>query len=76
MKLLKRFFNRSAPSPYELANVIDHLPVSQTDNDWRKRRLVEAAERHGKPFKCAGADLPHELLNGDAGVQTREGHRK
>jgi len=65
MKLFARFFKRPASSPYELAHVIDHLPLTQAD-DWRKRRLIEAAERHGKPFKCAGADLPHELLNGDA----------
>ena len=65
MKLFKTLFRRSAASPYELAHVIDHLPLTQADTDWRKRRLAEAAERHGKPFKCAGADLPHELLNGD-----------
>ena len=42
-------------------HTIDHVPLSGTA-DWRKQRLVQAAQRHGKPFKCAGDDMPREVL--------------
>jgi len=62
MKIWRRLFRRSARAGYELPQVLDHLPLKQSD-EWRRSRLIEAAERHGKPFKCAAADLPHEMLN-------------
>ena len=42
-------------------HTLDHVPVHATQ-DWRKQRLAQAAERHGKPFKCAGRDMPREIL--------------
>ncbi|MGZ8203083.1 MAG: hypothetical protein ACXW2I_11205 [Burkholderiales bacterium] len=30
--------------------------------DWRKRKLAEAAQKYGRPFKCAGDDMPHEVV--------------
>jgi hypothetical protein len=42
-------------------HTIDHVPFAGTP-DWRKQRLAEAAQRHGKPFKCAGDDMPREIL--------------
>ena len=30
--------------------------------DWREPLLIEAARKHGKPFKCAGNELPREII--------------
>ena len=46
--------------------VIDHM-VSGGSGDWRKRKLAEAAQKYGRPFKCAGDDLPHETILGPKG---------
>ena len=32
--------------------------------DWRRPLLAEAARKHGKPFKCAGDELPREVILG------------
>ena len=45
------------------SDVLDHVPVNGAD-DWRKQRLSEAAQKHGKPFKCAAPDMPREVLVG------------
>lgn len=63
MKVWDRIFRRSPAAGYQSAPLLDHVPVSQSDDDWRSERLREAAEKYGRPFKCAGSDLPHELLN-------------
>ena len=33
-------------------------------DDWRAERLAEAAQKYGKPFKCAGDDMPREVIVG------------
>jgi hypothetical protein len=33
-------------------------------DDWRQQRLAEAAQKYGKPFKCASNDLPREVIVG------------
>ena len=38
--------------------------VPDTRFDWREPLLVEAARKHGKPFKCAGGELPREIMLG------------
>lgn len=43
--------------------VLDHVPVTGAQ-DWREAKLVEAAKRHGRPFKCAGDGVPREVLLG------------
>jgi hypothetical protein len=45
------------------AEVLDHVRI-QVGDDWRTARLAEAAQRHGKPFKCASDALPREVLKG------------
>jgi len=32
--------------------------------DWREPLLMEAARKHGKPFKCASDELPREIMLG------------
>ena len=32
--------------------------------DWREPLLIAAARKHGKPFKCAGDELPREIILG------------
>ena len=39
-------------------------PVRVPTADWRQQRLAEAAEKYGKPFKCASDDLPREVIVG------------
>ncbi|HTN28020.1 MAG TPA: hypothetical protein VL180_09570 [Burkholderiales bacterium] len=39
-------------------------PVRAPTADWRQQRLAEAAEKYGKPFKCASDDLPREVIVG------------
>ena len=61
MDVLGRIFKR--PSGHlEVPGVIDHMPVSAGPSDWREERLKQAQERHGRPFKCAGTELPREIL--------------
>ena len=38
--------------------------VPHASYDWRGPLLLEAARKHGKPFKCAGDDLPREIILG------------
>jgi hypothetical protein len=42
--------------------VIDHVRMTEPAGDWRKRKLAEAAQKYGRPFKCAGDDMPHEVV--------------
>ena len=42
--------------------VIDHVRMTEPAEDWRKLKLAEAAQKYGRPFKCAGADMPHEVV--------------
>ena len=42
--------------------VIDHVSMTEPAGDWRKRKLAEAAQKYGRPFKCAGDDMPHEVV--------------
>ena len=61
MDVLRRIFRRPS-GQIEVPGVIDHLPVNTSAPDWREERLKQAQERYGRPFKCAGADMPHEIL--------------
>jgi hypothetical protein len=40
----------------------DYVPGNTYD--WREPLLLEAARKHGKPFKCAGGELPREVMLG------------
>lgn len=48
---------------------VDTLKLSRSSADWRKRKLAEAAEKYGKPFKCAGEHLPREIILRDRIVE-------
>ena len=53
-----RLRGRAGDSP----PVIDHVRMTEPAGDWRKRKLEEAALKYGRPFKCAGDDMPHEVV--------------
>lgn len=61
MDVLRRIFRRPS-GRIEVPGIIDHMPVNGDSGDWREERLKEAQQRHGRPFKCAGAELPREIL--------------
>lgn len=48
---------------YAVPSLLDHVPI-ETSSDWRRNRLTEAAQKHGKPFKCAAAEMPREVMIG------------
>ena len=64
---LARVFKRRG-APHEPAPVLDDLRGTGASGDWRKRKLAEAAEKYGRPFKCAGDDLPHEVVLPGRGI--------
>lgn len=41
--------------------VIDHLAVSGGP-DWRDAKLKAAAQKYGRPFKCADGSVPREII--------------
>ena len=41
---------------------IEGLHLDRSSADWRKLKLAEAAQKYGKPFKCAGEHMPREIL--------------
>ena len=64
MKIFRRIaraFTRRS-EPHETPALIDHVRDTGASGDWRKRKLAEAAEKYGRPFKCGGDDVPHETL--------------
>ena len=67
MSILKgviRAFTRETPTRYdESSHILDHVPISP-EHEWRRQRLIEAAQKHGKPFKCAGENMPREVWVG------------
>jgi hypothetical protein len=64
---LARVFKRRG-EPHETGPVLDDLRGTGASGDWRKRKLAEAAEKYGRPFKCAGDDLPHEVVLPGRGI--------
>jgi hypothetical protein len=60
MKILTRIaqvFRASRANEEESA---EYVPYSTYD--WREPLLIEAARKHGKAFKCAGDELPREIM--------------
>jgi hypothetical protein len=41
-----------------------HKVPGHASDDWRAERLAEAAQKYGKPFKCASDDMPREVIVG------------
>ena len=48
--------------PRDTPPVIDHVFDSGGSGEWRKRKLKEAAQKYGRPFKCAGDEMPREVV--------------
>lgn len=65
--LLRMFSADSAGDPC----LLDHVPVSGAP-DWRETKLKAAAERHGKPFRCAADGLPRERIESGTPVVVGE----
>lgn len=41
---------------------VDHVTVYPESRDWREEALKRAAEKYGRPFRCAGNGVPREVL--------------
>ena len=44
-------------------------PSRTPDRDWRNAKLLEAARKHGRPFKCAAENMPREIVLRDGVVR-------
>ena len=74
LKGVIRAFRRETPTRYdESSHILDHVPIS-SGHEWRRQRLLEAAQKHGKPFKCAGQDMPREVWVGGKALIVEEQH--
>jgi hypothetical protein len=47
------------------APLLDNIYVPPPATDWRTRKLAEAAQKYGRPFKCAGGDMPRQVVQRD-----------
>jgi hypothetical protein len=74
MNILRRIARtfRGESDPHHTAAVIDDLRDTGGSGDWRKRKLEEAAQKYGRPFKCAGDDMPRETMLRDRIVTTAD----
>jgi hypothetical protein len=70
VKRLFQALKRSSSNDDERHN-LDHVPLPAS-HDWRKQRLAEAAQRHGKPFKCAADGMPREIMVGRNAIVSRK----
>lgn len=50
---------------------LDNVPVKALEigADWRDEKVKEAAERYGKPFKCAADGVPRERYTLDRQIE-------
>src|SRR5205085_9997196 len=62
MKLFKQIVQVFKGSRSNPETASEYVPCHSCD--WREPLLIEAARKHGKPFKCAGDDLPREVILG------------
>jgi hypothetical protein len=69
LRRIARTFRRESDRHHSAA-VIDDLRDTGGSGDWRKLKLEEAAQKYGRPFKCAGDDMPHETMLRDRIVMT------
>lgn len=60
---IKRHLLGERPDPF----VLDAVTVKALEGitDWRDEKVKQAAERFGKPFKCAADGVPRERLRHD-----------
>jgi hypothetical protein len=49
--------------------------AGRASDDWRAKRLAEAAQKYGKPFKCASDDMPREVIVGGKHLVAVGSHR-
>ena len=57
------------------APLIDSIYVPPPSTDWRTRKLAQAAQKYGRPFKCAGGDMPRQIVQRDRVVIVDAEHR-
>ena len=57
------------------APLIDSIYVPPPSTDWRARKLAQAAQKYGRPFKCAGGDMPRQIVQRDRVVIVDAEHR-
>ena len=68
---ISRVFTDTGTQQEELAEPAEVVSATESD-DWRKEQLAAAAKKYGRPFKCAGDDLPREVLIGGRYIVTVE----
>ena len=49
-------------SPSDAGLELAPEPLVEGKKDWRKKKLRAASAKYGRAFKCAGKNLPHEVL--------------
>ena len=57
------------------APLIDNVYVPPPTTDWRTRKLAQAAQKYGRPFKCAGGDMPRQVVQRDRIIIVDADHR-
>ena len=77
MKILNHIVQAFKGSRSNPQSATEYVPCETVD--WREPLLIEAARKHGKPFKCAGDELPREIILGGkelivVGAETRMMH--
>ena len=77
MKILSHIVQALKGSKSSPEDVTEYVPCNTAD--WREPLLLEAARKHGKPFKCAAHELPREIILGGkelivVGAETRMMH--
>jgi hypothetical protein len=60
MKILTRIVQVFKASRSSTEELDEYVPYSTYD--WRVPLLIEAARKHGKAFKCAGDEMPREIM--------------
>jgi len=60
MKILTRMVQVFKASRSNPEDSDEYVPYETYD--WREPLLLEAARKHGKAFKCAGDELPREIM--------------
>ena len=60
MKILSKIVEAFRGSRSHSDEATEYVPYETYD--WRGPLLLEAARKHGKPFKCAADELPREII--------------
>lgn len=47
---------------HDVAAQMDEGVRAKPSDDWRKKKLAEAAKKYGRPFRCAGEEMPRLVM--------------